>query len=229
MKEIRSKIENSWKALLNLVCAIRLTQEIQKRNEIPKIDETKNCMITEFSEEKEHLMTKEEFEDIVNLETISTENLPVKSVTADQSTGSLIASVSSCQHENEIPLNAEFDAPPPFVKTINDKVELDLSKKPVLKGCEIQGPVKPSPKKTIFKPRSLIMVKEDLIRLPGKCRLSRPTAAPLLRSLSVGEEQQIKKGGIFEQRKKMFERSEELILTQKSRVVRSPRSKSARL
>lgn len=238
LKDIRSKIENSWKALLHLVCAIRMTQELQKRNEILKIEQIKNYMLTQFPEKKEVLPSEEKpmsknddeflespIKNPINLETISTEDISTMSVKTNKSTGSLIASALSSQPLTEIPMNADFSlstkyamTTSPAVDARNCKVHFDLSKKPVLRG-DIQDS-KSTPKKgPKTPPQKLIISKEDLIKLPGKCGRSSPA---LSRSSSVVDEATTK-GGIFEERKKMFERSEAFISYQKLRGSRSPK------
>ncbi|KAL5288331.1 hypothetical protein ACFFRR_008889 [Megaselia abdita] len=231
LKEIRSRIDNSWKALLNLICAIRMTQELQKRNEILKIEQIKNYMLTQFPEKepappvREMFKEVEQFEIPINLETISSENTSMKSLKSDQSTGSLITSAFSSQPLNDIPMSAEFPVHPKFVppstvvEVRNCKVQFDLSKKPVLRGSEVLEANKKKTQKP--PPNKMIISNEDLVKLPlpEKRRVFSPN--PLTRSSSAVEETPTNKGGIFEQRKKMFERSEGLISAQKSRVQRS--------
>lgn len=225
-----------------------MTQELQKRNEILKIEQIKNYMLTQFPEEDQIVPPLEldstfkeedveEYQSPINLETISTENISMK---ADHSTGSLIASAISSQPQADLPMIADFPisvkfTPLPLASIVEPKsckVQFDLTKKPVLRSSEVQD-LSPEPIKHLSKksqkppPNKLIISKDDLMKLPEKNKPSNPriteTTASLTRSLSGGEETN-HKVGIFEQRKKMFEKSEALSSVKKSRTSRSPRS-----
>lgn len=215
-----------------------MTQELQKRNEILKIEQIKNYMMTQFPEKElvqlptdENSTTKEDeesFEAPINLETISTDDISMKSVKTDHSTGSLIASALSSQPQNDIPMNADFASSckyavipsSPILESRNCKVHFDLSKKPVLRGSEIQTvSTKGKP------PNKMIITKEDLIKLPEKSEFSNPAVSLVSKDSPSRQGSPTNKGGIFEQRKKMFEKSETQMGVQKSRVPRSPRSK----
>ncbi|KAL5288059.1 hypothetical protein ACFFRR_008730 [Megaselia abdita] len=60
LKEIRAKVGNNWFSLLNLIYAIRLTQELSRRNENLLMDIVKNKVIAKQEKTKSVSVKKEE-------------------------------------------------------------------------------------------------------------------------------------------------------------------------
>lgn len=222
--------------MLNLIYATRMTQELHKRNEILKIEQIKDYMLTQFQENEpvqepqavDHYHkeeTNDDFQLPINLETISTENISIKSMKNEPSTASLLASVLSSQPKTDIPMISDLPISGKFlIPEPKNKVQFDLPNSDPKTSELKSGAFNKIPAKRLEKtpPKKLIISKEDLVKMTDKQK----PPSPLSRSSSAGEGS-MNKGGIFEQRKKMFERSEALLLAQqKTRSSKSPVSSS---
>lgn len=139
---------------------------------------------------------EDDFQAPINLETIETDNMSMKSVKMIHSTESLIKSALS----NKNPMNFETNFMASSISKVpsKNKVQFDLSEKSEEK-------VEPSKSPRKCQVGRITFSKDDLLKLPEKPKHSL-NSPNFPRSASAGET----KGGIFEQRKKMFEKRREI-------------------
>lgn len=187
LKEIRSKVGNNWYALLNLVYAIRLTQELAKRNESLLMDELKARIISAQTKPK-----------IITLKNDSSEITPSPEV-EEKNLYTTVSSISLIFPPTKKPKLDKDSGVESTTLSDNESQKLPASRN--LHSMDLLEALRrnQSPDRSINS--------DKLVAPPSSPVTSPSTPRSKENSLDMNISSSIKRG-IFEKRKKFFEKSE---------------------